>query len=113
MPTDAVVVEGEERIELEPAVVTTVVQFKPISVGRSYVVWGMGLVAARGTPLTIELEAFDAKQGLEFGVGDSWVNRPLGRVTREIARLKAAFGSRKCAPLVRQSASSRSAFRRS
>jgi hypothetical protein len=65
MPTDAIIVEREGHIDLAETM-TTLVEFKPIPVGRSYVVLGMGHMEVVDAEATIELEAFDAKHTVQL-----------------------------------------------
>jgi hypothetical protein len=60
MATDAVVVTNP-NVVFVTAAMTPIVQLAPMQPGRSYLVWAMGLLHADNALVTIELEAFDAK----------------------------------------------------
>jgi hypothetical protein len=69
MPTDAVVVTNSTVVDIGFGM-TPIVQLAPMQSGRSYLVWASGDIYVQNASVTIELEAFDAKDTIPlFGLG--------------------------------------------
>jgi hypothetical protein len=64
--TDAIVVTNSNVVRIETMAMTTIVQLSPMQPGRSYLVWATGLLHAQNALVTIELEAFDAKDTIDL-----------------------------------------------
>jgi hypothetical protein len=62
MGTDAIVLTHDEDVQLRAGTgMNPIVQLAPMQPGRSYVVWAMGSVDLEDAQVTLELEAFDAR----------------------------------------------------